>query len=84
MSFGLCNASTAFQATMNTIFKPHLRRFVLVFFDDILIYSKTVEGQHKLHLKKVLNILEEHHFFINAFKCAFIEKEIEYLGHFIS
>ncbi|KAF5475241.1 hypothetical protein F2P56_007070, partial [Juglans regia] len=68
---------------MNTIFKPLLRKFALVFFDDILVYSKTVED-HKLHLEVVMKILEEHHFFIKASKCAFMEKELEYLGHFIS
>ncbi|KAF5481396.1 hypothetical protein F2P56_002050 [Juglans regia] len=68
---------------MNTIFKPLLRKFVLVFFNDILVYSKTVED-HKLHLKIVMKILEEHRFFIKASKCALMEKELEYLGHFIS
>ncbi|XP_042992260.1 uncharacterized protein LOC122318738 [Carya illinoinensis] len=70
-------------AAMNSIFKPLLRKFVLVFFDDILVYSKTIE-EHKQHLEKVLTILEEHHFFIKTTKCAFMEKELEYLGHFIS
>ncbi|XP_042962448.1 uncharacterized protein LOC122296713 [Carya illinoinensis] len=83
MPFGLCNAQSTFQAAMNSIFKPLLRKFVLVFFDDILVYSKTIE-EHKQHLEKVLTILEEHHFFIKATKCAFMEKELEYLGHFIS
>ncbi|XP_042969094.1 uncharacterized protein LOC122301779 [Carya illinoinensis] len=83
MPFGLCNAPSTFQAAMNSIFKPLLRKFVLVFFDDILVYSRTIE-EHKQHLEKVLTILEEHHFFIKATKCAFMEKELEYLGHFIS
>ena len=68
---------------MNTIFKSLLRKCVLVFFDDILVYSKTIE-EHKNHLRIVMGILEEHHFFIKASKCAFMEKELEYLGHFIS
>ncbi|XP_042954591.1 uncharacterized protein LOC122291003 [Carya illinoinensis] len=83
MPFGLCNAPSTFQAAMDTIFKPLLRKFVLVFFDDILVYSKTIE-EHKSHLRVVLRILEEHHFFIKASKCAFMERELEYLGHFIS
>ncbi|XP_042976318.1 uncharacterized protein LOC122307482 [Carya illinoinensis] len=83
MPFSLCNAPSTFQAAMNSIFKPLLRKFVLVFFDNILIYSKTIE-EHKQHLEKVLTILEEHQFFIKATKCAFMKKELEYLGHFIS
>ncbi|KAF5468711.1 hypothetical protein F2P56_012852 [Juglans regia] len=68
---------------MNCIFKPLLWKCVLVFFDDILVYSKTIE-EHKQHLEKVLTILEEHHFFIKVAKCAFRKKEFEHLGHFIS
>lgn len=82
MSFGLCNVPSTFQAAMNNIFKPLLKKCVIVFFDNILVYSKTIK-EHKQYLENVLTILEEHHFFIRAAKCAFIEKEIEYLGHFI-
>lgn len=83
MPFGLCNVPSTFQATMNTIFKPLLRRFALVFFDDTLVYSKSIE-EYKGHLKIVIKILEELHFFIKVSKCVFMEKELEYLGHFIS
>lgn len=81
--FRSCNASFTIQEAMNRIFKPFLRRFVFVFFDDILVYSKSIKG-HKWHFEKVLNILEKHQFFIKAANCAFMEKELEYLGHFIS
>ncbi len=83
MPFGLCNAPSTFQAAMNEIFRPHLRRFVLVFFDDILIYSRSMD-EHLEHLEIVLRTLEEHHFHIKPSKCAFAQVELEYLGHIIS
>ena len=58
MPFGLCNAPSSFQATMNSIFRPHLDRFVIVFFDDILIYNCTFEA-HLSHLATVFQILVE-------------------------
>ncbi|KAL5803342.1 hypothetical protein ACOSQ4_031647 [Xanthoceras sorbifolium] len=83
MPFGLCNAPSTFQATMNEIFRLHLRKFVLVFFDDILVYSRTME-EHLSHLEIVLEILGQHQFYIKMSKCEFVKEELEYLGHFIS
>ena len=83
MPFELTNAPTTFQAAMNELFQPYLRRFVLVFFDDILVYRKTWR-EHVRHLDQVLTILEEHRFFAKMSKCTFGKEELEYLGHIIS
>ena len=62
MHFRLTNAPTTFQATINELFHPYLQKHVLVFFDDILVYSKTWEERMK-HLGKVLSLLEENQFY---------------------
>lgn len=68
---------------MNDIFRPFLRNFVLVFFDDILIYSKS-EKEHIQHLKQALRKLEEHQLYANIKKCEFGQNLISYLGHIVS
>ncbi|XP_052172235.1 uncharacterized protein LOC127788163 [Diospyros lotus] len=77
MPFGLCNAPSTFQEAMNHIFQHMLRKFVLVFFDDILVYSKTRDQ----HLEQVLSILARESFYIKLSKCAFGQTELMYLGH---
>jgi hypothetical protein len=83
MPFRLTNALATFQATMNELFKPYLRRFVLAFFDDILIYNKTWKV-HLKHLEQVLFLLKENQFYAKTSKCTFGKEEVEYLGHVIS
>ena len=83
MPFGLCNAPATFQALMNDVLCPFLRRFVLVFFDDILIYSSSWVD-HLRHLRAMLTVLQQHQLFIKRSKCAFGASSIAYLGHVIS
>ena len=83
MPFGLTNAPATFQALMNTIFKPLLRKCVLVFVNDILIYSPTLDA-HLQHLQEVFQILQQHQFFLKRSKCSFAQQTLEYLGHIIS
>lgn len=83
MPFGLTNAPSTFQSLMNTVFKPYLRKFILVFFDDILVYSQTWED-HLKHLDTTFQTLKEHQLYAKLSKCAFGKEEVEYLGHMIS
>lgn len=83
LPFGLTNGPATFQAIMNEIFRPYLRKFVLVFFDDILIYSKTRE-EHVEHVKVVLQLLKDHRLYVNRKKCEFGKSKVAYLGHVIS
>ena len=83
MPFGLSNAPATFQELMNTVFSKYLRQFVLVFFDDILIYSKNI-ALHRQHLKTVLQLLRLHQLKLKATKCSFATDMVEYLGHVLS
>ena len=83
MPFGLTNAPATFQSYMNHTFKAWLRKYLSVFFDDILIYSKTWE-EHLRPLDEVLGILKEQSLYAKISKCEFGMKEMLYLGHIIS
>lgn len=83
MPFGLTNAPTTFQATMNEVFRDYLRKFVLVFFDGILIYSMDWVS-HLQHLEQVLQLLHHHKLFAKFSKCYFGVDSVEYLDHIVS
>lgn len=83
MPYGLTGAPATFQAVMNHILKPLLRKCVVVFIDDILIYSKSLE-EHVEHVKMVFDILREHQFKVRLSKCSFSQQELAYLGHVLS
>ncbi|CAH9116054.1 unnamed protein product [Cuscuta europaea] len=83
MPFGLTNAPSTFEALMNQVLRPFLRKSALVFFDDILIYSNSLE-EHQVHLRRVLTALKENQLVINLKKCSFGQSELVYLGHIIS
>ena len=82
MPFGLTNAPPAFMDLMNRVFHPYLDQFVVVFIDDILVYSKNAQ-EHEHHLRIVLQTLRENKLFANLSKCDFWLKEVSFLGHIL-
>nr|CAE05256.2 OSJNBb0115I09.18 [Oryza sativa Japonica Group] len=83
MSFGLTNAPAFFMNLMNKVFMEYLDKFVVVFIDDILVYSQS-EEDHQHHLRLVLGKLREHQLYAKLSKCEFWLSEVKFLGHVIS
>jgi hypothetical protein len=83
MSFGLTNAPAYFMYLMNSVFMTELDKFVVVFIDDVLIYSKN-EEEHAEHLRIVLQRLREHKLYAKFSKCEFWLDSVKFLGHTIS
>jgi hypothetical protein len=83
LPFGMTNAPGVFMSLTNGVFCEYVDKFVQVFIDDILIYSRTTE-EHDEHLRLVLQCLREHKFYGKLSKCSFYQSRIHYLGHVIS
>ena len=83
MAFGLTGAPGTFQGAMNCTLAPGLRKFVLVFFDDILIYSRTL-AEHIDHLSQVMSCLRQDSWKLKLSKCSFAQRSVAYLGHVLS
>ncbi|KAJ9544902.1 hypothetical protein OSB04_024609 [Centaurea solstitialis] len=83
MPFGLTNASTVFMDLINRVCRPFLNKSVIVFIDDILVYSKD-EAEHERHLREVLNVLRDEKLYAKFSKCEFWLHEVQFLGHVVS
>ena len=82
LPFGLTNAPATFMHLMHSIFREHLDTFVIIFLDDILVYSRSLE-EHKTHVRQALEILRKHKLYAKMTKCSFFQQEVEYLGHIV-
>jgi hypothetical protein len=83
MFFGLTNVSAFFMYLMNNVFMDYMDKFVVVFIDDILIYTQS-EEEHVKHLKMVLQRMQEHHLYAKLSKCQFWIHEVLFFGHIIN
>ena len=82
MPMGLSNSMSTFNRLLTTIFGEYLGKFIIIYVDDILIFSRTIE-EHKKHIKIVLDILEKHKLKIKLSKCELFTQEVEFLGHMV-
>jgi hypothetical protein len=83
MPFGLCNATSTFTTLMNIVFQEKMDDFVIIYIDDILVYSKTTED-HVQKLEAVLRKLRDNKLYSNGGKNKFVQLEIEFLGHVVT
>ncbi|GJX47386.1 putative reverse transcriptase domain-containing protein [Tanacetum coccineum] len=83
MPFGLTNTPTVFMDLMNRVCRPYLDKFVIVFIEDILVYSK-IREEHELHLGLVLELLKKDKLYAKFSKCEFWLREVQFLGHVIN
>jgi len=81
--FSLCNALATFQQLMNQVLRKYLRKFVLIYLDDIIIYSKTLD-EHKEHVRLIFEALQDASLMMKPKKCKFVQKELQFLRHIIS
>jgi len=84
LPFGLTNAPVTFMGLMNRVFRPYLYKFVVVFIDDILVYSKDNSEWHATHLRTILQTLRECQLYGNLKKCEFLLEEVIFLRHVVS
>ena len=82
MPFGLTNAPATFQTLVNNILRPFLDKFVVVYLDDITIYSNSFT-EHMQHIKQVLKVLRQHQLYAQPYKCKFNQVEIQFYGHIV-
>ena len=82
MSFWLCNSPTTFMHVMNDVFRPFIDDFLIVYLDDILIFSGTWDG-HVRHVKQVLDTLQRENMYVKMSKCEFGNIALVYLGHIV-